>query len=77
MNWTAVVYGGPMAFVVIWWFVSARTWFKGPKVNVAHLMLGREASLNVVEGVRVESPTMTGEGSFKSGDERKPKAMGM
>ena len=50
MNWTVVVYGGPMFLVTVWWFVSARTWFKGPKVNVEHLMLGREDG-NVVLGV--------------------------
>lgn len=27
---------------MIWWLVSARTWFKGPKVNLDHLMLGRD-----------------------------------
>jgi len=42
MNWTCVVYGGAMTLVLIWWFVSARKWFKGPKVNVDHLMLGRD-----------------------------------
>jgi hypothetical protein len=41
MNWTCVVYVGPMFFVTVWWFVSARKWFKGPKVNVEHMMLGR------------------------------------
>lgn len=48
MNWTALVYGGPMIGVLIWWFVSARKWFKGPKVNVEHAMLGREG--NLVDG---------------------------
>lgn len=37
-----------MLAVTIWWFVSAHKWFKGPKVNIEHLMLGREG--NVVEG---------------------------
>jgi hypothetical protein len=41
MNWTCLVYGGPMFMVTIWWFVSAHKWFKGPKVNVEHMMLGR------------------------------------
>lgn len=40
--------------ILIWWFVSARKWFKGPKVNLEHLMLGREdqaAGLgDVIEG---------------------------
>jgi hypothetical protein len=30
-----------MFLVTIWWFVSAHKWFKGPKVNVEHMMLGR------------------------------------
>jgi hypothetical protein len=41
MNWTCLVYGGPMLMVTIWWFVSAHKWFKGPKVNIEHMMLGR------------------------------------
>lgn len=49
MNWTVVVYGGPMTIVIIWWFVSAHKWFKGPVINVKHQMLGREDA--VVEGV--------------------------
>ncbi|KAF2146460.1 uncharacterized protein K452DRAFT_282626 [Aplosporella prunicola CBS 121167] len=48
MNWTCLVYGGPMLLVSIWWVVSAHKWFKGPKVNVAHMMLDRQA--DVVEG---------------------------
>lgn len=31
MNWTCLVYGGPITFILIWWFVDARKWFKGPK----------------------------------------------
>lgn len=37
-----------MLAVLIWWAVDARKWFKGPKVNIEHQMLGREG--NVVEG---------------------------
>ncbi|MCJ1246211.1 hypothetical protein MMC30_003417 [Trapelia coarctata] len=48
MNWTALVYGAPMLGSLIWWCVSARKWFKGPKVNIEHAMLGREG--NVLEG---------------------------
>jgi hypothetical protein len=47
MNWTCLVYGGPMFLVTIWWFVSAHKWFKGPKVNIEHMMLGRG---EIVEG---------------------------
>lgn len=38
MNWTCLVYGAPMAGVVVWWVVDARTWFRGPKVNVEHVV---------------------------------------
>ena len=48
MNWTCLVYGGPMLLVLLWWFISARKWFKGPKVNLDHLMLGREEA--IIEG---------------------------
>ncbi|CAI9626925.1 unnamed protein product [Alternaria burnsii] len=50
MNWTCVVYGGPMLLVTIWWFVSAHKWFKGPKVNIEHMMLGREEAVVVGQG---------------------------
>lgn len=44
--------------VLIWWVVDARKWFKGPKVNLEHLMHGRDDqaadiagnSGNVLEG---------------------------
>jgi len=48
MNWTALVYGVPMLGAMIWWFVDAHKWFKGPKVNIEHRMLGHEG--NVIEG---------------------------
>ncbi|KAL1603855.1 GABA/polyamine transporter [Paraconiothyrium brasiliense] len=65
MNWTSLVYGALMLMVLIWWFVSARKWFKGPKVNVEHLMLGREP--NVLEGTESEGEVgtqLTGVGSM-------------
>jgi len=64
MNWTVVVYGGPMFMIMIWWFVSARKWFKGPKVNAEHQMLGRGQHLEGVEeesGSDVPSPHFTKE----------------
>ncbi|KAF2636634.1 amino acid transporter [Massarina eburnea CBS 473.64] len=65
MNWTVVVYGGPMLFVSIWWVVSAHKWFKGPKVNVAHLMLGPEGNVvpgEVIEGKRADGVAEEAEG---------------
>ncbi|KAI6089092.1 amino acid transporter [Hypoxylon rubiginosum] len=51
MNWTALVYGAPMMFVIIWFFVDAHKWFKGPKINIEHHMLHQQ--LPGVEGVQV------------------------
>lgn len=40
-----------MCLILIWWVVSARKWFKGPKVNLEHLMHGREGGGHqVIEG---------------------------
>ncbi|KAF2442080.1 amino acid transporter [Karstenula rhodostoma CBS 690.94] len=52
MNWTALVYGALMLMVLVWWVVDARRWFKGPKVNVEHMMLGRDGA--VLEGAESE-----------------------
>jgi len=66
MNWTVLVYGGPMTMVIIWWFVSARHWFKGPVVNVEHQMLGREGA--VLEGQDRSSDSEGGIISDKKGE---------
>lgn len=34
MNWTSLVYGAPMLFVITWFFVDAKNWFTGPKINI-------------------------------------------
>ncbi|GAQ06680.1 uncharacterized amino-acid permease C584.13 [Aspergillus lentulus] len=52
MNWTCLVWGAPMLAVTIWWVIDARRWFKGPKINVEHVIHGVEA--NVDAGVEVE-----------------------
>ncbi|EEB08963.1 amino acid permease [Schizosaccharomyces japonicus yFS275] len=54
MNWTCLVYGVPMGATLIWYAVSARKWFKGPKVS-----LDSTGPLNMsIEGVEMpqESP---------------------
>ena len=42
-----------MLFAILWWIIDARKWFKGPKVNIEHQMLGREG--NIIEGKDDES----------------------
>ena len=34
-----------MLGALIWYAVSARKWYKGPKVNIEHYMLGREEAV--------------------------------
>lgn len=36
MNWTCLVYYGPMAISLLWFAIDARKWFKGPKVSEEH-----------------------------------------
>ena len=42
-----------MLGIMIWWFAGARKWFKGPKVNIEHQMLGRDEDVNVINGQQV------------------------
>ncbi|CAK7210153.1 GABA/polyamine transporter [Sporothrix bragantina] len=49
MNWTIVVWGGPMLFAIIWFFVDARKWFKGPKVNIVHMIHDVQADPYVIQ----------------------------
>jgi hypothetical protein len=66
MNWTALVYGGPMLLVLIWWVVDARKWFKGPKVNLEHLMHGREGQAAELAGE--DGVVLEGKGDDHSSD---------
>ena len=38
MNYTCLIYGGVMFLALLWYAVDARKWFKGPRINVEHLM---------------------------------------
>ncbi|CAG8980197.1 hypothetical protein HYALB_00012389 [Hymenoscyphus albidus] len=41
MNYACLIYGGSMFLAMVWYAVDARTWFKGPRINVEHLMDNR------------------------------------
>lgn len=58
MNWTCLIYGGAMSLAMGWYFLSARKWFKGPRINVTY-----------VEGEDPQSPSSSG-----SGDGRREKS---
>ena len=50
MNWTCLVYGAPMLIALLWFAIDARKWYKGPKVNVKHAMIGQVIK-NPAEGL--------------------------
>jgi len=39
MNYTCLIYGGTMFLAMVWYVVDARKWFKGPKINIEHLVV--------------------------------------
>lgn len=66
MNWTALIYGGVMFLALSYYAISARTWFKGPRVNVETTHGGAE----VLEG-QVPSEKDADEGKPLQGAESK------
>jgi hypothetical protein len=44
-----------MLTVMIWWVVNAHKWFKGPKINVEHRMLGHLSAVD--DGVEAGKST--------------------
>lgn len=59
MNWTVVIYGGSMILAMIYYAVSARKWFKGPRINIEHtnmdLVDALDGSSNSDEGSSAEA----------------------
>lgn len=56
MNYTCAIYGGAMSLALLWYAVDARHWFKGPKLNVEHLI-----HTQLVEGQDVQVAESKGE----------------
>ena len=48
MNWTCVVYGGPMIMAILWYIIDAHKWFKGPKVRSSVEVINIRSMLNIV-----------------------------
>lgn len=65
MNWTAVVYGGPMIIIMFWWLISAHKWFKGPAVNVEHAMLRGEGAVLHGTASEIDQDSSNGDDSAK------------
>ncbi|KAF1989734.1 amino acid transporter [Aulographum hederae CBS 113979] len=70
MNWTCLVYGAPMFFILIWWAVSARKWFHGPVVNVDHMMLGRDEAVIEGQEEKAGDDSSSGEAAIKDGEKK-------
>ena len=74
MNWTCLVYGAPMLLIMIWWIVSAHKWFTGPRVNLEHMMYGREDQVaamrgdDILEGRAYDKDAESSSGSEKGVD---------
>jgi hypothetical protein len=45
MNWTCVVYGGPMFLATLWFVVDAHKWFTGPRVTLYLTFLANNRSM--------------------------------
>jgi hypothetical protein len=54
MNYTCLIYGGVMFLSLVWYAIDARKWFKGPRINVDHLIHAQ-----VFEGVTTMSEDNT------------------
>ncbi|CZS89493.1 probable UGA4 GABA permease-also involved in delta-aminolevulinate transport [Rhynchosporium graminicola] len=53
MNYTCLIYGGTMSLALLWYAIDARKWFKGPRINVEHLVnvsMLEDPSDSVVQG---------------------------
>lgn len=60
MNWTVVVWGVPMLLAIVWFAVDAHKWFKGPRVNVEHMLAGPELEAHVIRGREAVGSTKDG-----------------
>ncbi|PKY01517.1 amino acid permease [Aspergillus campestris IBT 28561] len=68
MNWTCLVWGGPMLAVTIWWVIDAHKWFAGPKVNVEHNIhpIREESSMIVTLGEEIDGSSQPVDTSSQS-----------
>lgn len=72
MNWTVVVYFGPMGLALFWYLVYARKFFKGPKLNVQHLIYAEDQPIKANTGDQ-EDVIVGVEPASSSGDNAGPR----
>lgn len=61
-----------MLFVMIWWFVSAHKWFKGPRINLEHTIFYDNEQ---IEGMSVKGTTevLANDAGSSSGSDKEKK----
>lgn len=52
MNWTVVVYFGPMLIVTIWFFVDAHKYYTGPRPNIDEYISHADNNVEVLDGIK-------------------------
>jgi hypothetical protein len=61
MNYTSLIYGGVMLFALLWYAIDARKWFKGPRINVEHIIHGADVDERVgITGSEESVPEKSG-----------------
>ena len=55
MNYTCLIYGGTMTLALLWYAISARKWFNGPKINVEHMIHGGDVDVESTDGKELEA----------------------
>lgn len=52
MNWTVVVYFGPLLIFAVWWVVDAHKWYVGPRPNIGEYMEpAASPAMEVLQGI--------------------------
>lgn len=52
MNWTVLVYFGPMLIFTIWFMVDAHKWYVGPRPNIEEYVSQDSDDVQIVDGMR-------------------------
>lgn len=59
MNWTVVVFFGPMLLFIIWYAVDAHRWYVGPRPNIDEYIVHHDPGVVVVDGIREQLSSST------------------
>ncbi|KAF8003633.1 hypothetical protein HF325_001081 [Metschnikowia pulcherrima] len=52
MNWTVVVFFGPMLIFVVWFVVDAHKWYTGPRPNIGEYISHESSDAVLIEGIK-------------------------